>query len=715
MTELNGGEKIACESKADLESKVIEIAGEAPPDGIKWTDSFSTRWGRNSKGRKNQRFSFKGTAQGIGLLRDHASGKSITLYVKGLLPTRRVASKPPPVQDVSAEFKKLKPLRAHAYFKRKGVAIPEGARALSAADGSGRTRPLAVLPLYVPDGRMVSWQTIDPHAKKPYDKLYKKGPKLPDGHFFPFLPADHPKAAALENIQGERIYLAEGIATTATVFQAVLSQYPALAAYTKQNLIPLARVLLEKTKATIILCLDNDGPEDKQKEKQGTLKIPADLAEEPRIKAVCPAADGKDFNDCRDNQSEMQKLINLKPLYTQSAPEAGGTIQVKGTGGATKDKKETEPIKIFSTAIEGEQVAQEYFDKERFISKGCLHLWAGETAVGKTTAGFSYMLSCEAPLYISSDYNENKPLKYKGISEAIPGEHRIRHLPGISALFDDAMEKRDLPSAFQSLSDFMTENDPGIVFFDPFPEILDMTKVQNARRVLGPLTEILDKNADWAVVMAWGLTKGEAALRQRSAGSWKVAALARSVSYIISLPEGHSLRNGKASKETAVADKQDPDKCESKKPSPEISVLFNAKTSRGKRPDKMIIMTKREAQGGIVHYAECKAEKIPKGGVEAWAKPEDTEAAEREKEARNDARFVFLSEIADKTATGIKRSELLNVWMKRTGRSSRTFKNAVAWAKEKGYISADTSGEGQTGLIVYFKITSAGENYLRLE
>lgn len=288
--------KISCRNQAEIESKVIDIAGCAPPGGFIWDGlaGKETRWGKNSEGRPNQRWSFKGSEDHTRAnLYDFRERCNRHYYVKGAKPhvqwKNREPKKPEKKIDLSLDFNKLPELTTHSYFIRKKVATPKAARSLKAQ---------AVIPVSAPDGRMISWQAISPNG----EKKFKKGCPLGKGYYFRMEP--------MEPSEGERVYVCEGVATACSIAEITIKKYPVFCAFGKNNLEAVAEWLLEKyPERKVVMCLDHD--------IKHMLKP---RLQHDRLIVLRPEKPGDDFNDSQKSEAEQQKLLNLKPVYEYEAP-----------------------------------------------------------------------------------------------------------------------------------------------------------------------------------------------------------------------------------------------------------------------------------------------------------------------------------------------------------------------------------------------------------
>lgn len=193
-------------------------------------------------------------------------------------------------KDISDDFSRWPECKKHAHFQNKGVDVPPGLRMI----GNN-----AAVPVFAPDGRMISWQTIGARG----DKRFKNGNRLGRGYYFRI----GGEAAANG---GGRIYITEGLAAACSVAETGLKKAPVFCAFSKKNMDDLADRLLEKhPKKKIVLCLANDGN-----------KTRAPRRKHERLIVLCPAEKG-DFNDHRKVQAEREKLLRLAPVYERARAE----------------------------------------------------------------------------------------------------------------------------------------------------------------------------------------------------------------------------------------------------------------------------------------------------------------------------------------------------------------------------------------------------------
>ena len=192
-----------------------------------------------------------------------------------------------PKRDVFADFSRWPECAEHAFFKAKGVPVPPGIRMM----GSD-----FAVPVHAPGGEMISWQIISPRG----DKRFKNGNRLGKRYFF-----------KLDGAERDRIYIAEGLAAAASVYEATGRKHAVLYAFSKSNADDLAEgFLLEGSpKQKIVLCLDNEGEKTHRPRLQ-----------HERLIVLCPEAKG-DFNEHQRNEKERKKLLKLAPAYKYETAE----------------------------------------------------------------------------------------------------------------------------------------------------------------------------------------------------------------------------------------------------------------------------------------------------------------------------------------------------------------------------------------------------------
>ncbi len=134
-------------------------------------------------------------------------------------------------RQVWAEAKNADP--DHPYLCAKRVRV-HGIK----EDSKGRL----LVPVYV-DGALTSLQSIDEHG----EKKFAKGGKVAGGSY------------RLGGEPGELIYIAEGYATAASIYEAIDGAAPVEIAFCAGNILPVAQSLRKKhPKASIVIAADND-------------------------------------------------------------------------------------------------------------------------------------------------------------------------------------------------------------------------------------------------------------------------------------------------------------------------------------------------------------------------------------------------------------------------------------------------------------------------
>ncbi|VEN74745.1 putative DNA primase TraC [Candidatus Desulfarcum epimagneticum] len=160
----------------------------------------------------------------------------------------------------------------HPYLKKKKVE----------AYGILRDKADIIIPMRDINGDIQTLQRIKPDGFK----LFLSGGKT-KGYFF-----------VIGELSGaKKIYIAEGYATAATIYQGVNQEFPVVVAFNAGNLKPVALNIRGKhMEAEIIICADDDRhSESKGKSNVGIEKAES-AAKAIRGKVACPGIDG-DFND----------------------------------------------------------------------------------------------------------------------------------------------------------------------------------------------------------------------------------------------------------------------------------------------------------------------------------------------------------------------------------------------------------------------------------
>ena len=455
---------IFCPNAAAISAAVAELAGEAPPE-LKWSGKWDTRWGTNSKGRKNYRFSFKGASNmEVGIFHDHKDGRTQIFMVKqpkfkqlnnrfNAPPASNSPPLPPPppklkhdltargfsVTTLFANFPRLE--KTHPYFARKLGGNPDGVRRLTGPPGAEEG---AIVPIYNTAGVMCSWQIIFSDGKR----LFKKGNLLPPGHNF-----------RLGEPDGDRVYVAEGVATGGSVFLMTKAKHAVYCAFSKNNLEPTASWLLQKhPKKLVVICMDNDGDE--------TLKP---KLKDKRIRYVCPARAG-DFNDHKDSAGETRKLQELTPC-------------IKG-----------EPV---GRPGAGRFLMTEFCDRHALFPIRELSVITGEKAALKTTGMLSYLA-------------EEGPFAYFSNREQKEGDIRGKcQKMGIRSHYNWIDFFRQENEGFwDETALWLKEKKIKALYLDPPAGFSGGIDDQGTRDFLAPLYDLAE-HADCAVIVARGFSKTE--------------------------------------------------------------------------------------------------------------------------------------------------------------------------------------------------------------
>lgn len=200
-------------------------------------------------------------------------------------------TKPQDLEDLRNYFNRLPLAKEHPYLKDKKIKLPEG----SDIRISGK---FLVIPFYF-RGKLSTLQFIpsEKNAKDKWDKINKKGFKFSGTYCLIGKPTDRlyiceggSTACSIHARTGHQVAGCAGIGSIPEVYNFFYEQYP---------------------QKIIIISLDNDS---KEGEDSPTWKGFKKLNNE-RAVIICPYKYG-DFNDFQDNEFEVNKLINLKPLWT---------------------------------------------------------------------------------------------------------------------------------------------------------------------------------------------------------------------------------------------------------------------------------------------------------------------------------------------------------------------------------------------------------------
>lgn len=184
-------------------------------------------------------------------------------------------------KDARPEFESYPETQAqlHPYLKSKKIDPGFGERYF---------HDKVVIPVYNPQGDLISLQYIDPKNKK-----FKPKHPLGNGYHFP-----------IGKLKGERVCACEGVATGWSINK-MTKGCRVYCALSRQNLQALCEYLLLKyPNKTIVLCLDNDD------NKAGTFKP---TIKDERLVILKPDKPG-DFNDHQDDPKEQAKLQFLSSV-----------------------------------------------------------------------------------------------------------------------------------------------------------------------------------------------------------------------------------------------------------------------------------------------------------------------------------------------------------------------------------------------------------------
>lgn len=258
------------QQSTNLIQDLKEWTGESPKKPFKQDGSWES-WGKNNIYRAK----FIHNAQAVSVFNWKAQICKI-FYLKGVDQKKIKAPLPPETINITQEFNTLgKSHRPHPYFTKKGIK-PEGLNIRYDHNGN------IVIPIYSPEGHIISWQTITQAG----DKFFKPGCTLGKAHHFPI--------GALTNC----IYICEGFATGVSIHN--ITEEHVLCAFSKGNLDDLVSHTFKKyPENQIILCLDNDGI--------NTHKPKMQYDKNKDIMIICPSKEG-DFNDHKDDPLEQAKL-----------------------------------------------------------------------------------------------------------------------------------------------------------------------------------------------------------------------------------------------------------------------------------------------------------------------------------------------------------------------------------------------------------------------
>ena len=323
----------------DFEKSITDWAGESPPRGFDRSKKWNY-WGKNNKFRAN--FSHCGN---WAVAYNWSNNSKQTFYKEGFDFKNIKIPQPPETKNISEDFNKLSPpLSNHPYLIKKNISIQNL--------NIKRQSEKLVIPVYSTERKIISWQTIDQTGKK----LFKKDCQLGKAYHFP-----------IGAPTGDRIYICEGIATGATIYSTTKARV--YCAFSKGNLDHVATYCLKQyTDKTIVLCLDNDGPQ--------THKTKVD---NKKLTILKPEKTG-DFNDYQFNILEKIKLINLKTHEIKDDnPKAVKMI--------LSDIKNF-LIKNTNTDME---ISPQFWDDKKIIPRRDALLLTGGTECGKTAFSLKFL------------------------------------------------------------------------------------------------------------------------------------------------------------------------------------------------------------------------------------------------------------------------------------------------------------------------------------
>ena len=270
----------------DIESAVIEWAGEAPRGSFVWTGKWVTAWGKNNK------FRFWGAPdRQVGVVYNHVDQVKQCFHLVGYGGRVRRSERSKVsgsercrlAEPVFKLYSKEAPA-SHPYFVAKGI-TSDGLDVRWDGDR-------VVIPIYSTSGDIVSYQTIGSDLKNPKNKLFAKGYTLPPGHHF--------KIGEVKR----RVFVCEGFATGVSIHR--ITKECVYCAFSRGNLDDVVQYALNRhVPKEVVLCVDNDGMKThKSRHKFG-----------PRFRVLrpeCPSGMKKaDFNDVQDNIYALEMLSNL--------------------------------------------------------------------------------------------------------------------------------------------------------------------------------------------------------------------------------------------------------------------------------------------------------------------------------------------------------------------------------------------------------------------
>ena len=279
----------------NLEKTIIEYAGEAPPKGFK-PPGQTTRFGRDSEGKNNNKFSALIFADGKGAyLTDHTGKKPkqhFCLKNHTFKEKKKSASPPPPTpEDLESQFYKYPEVTKHPYLKAKRVS-GKGVGLRQDERGNLLVPMCSLKTLTISNYQKIS-------NKKENGKWFKCGVKGASNKdvFFTIGDPDSKKY----------IYIAEGLSTALTVNG--ITKCLTYLCFGKNNLDSVIDFCLKEYPLKfIVCCLDHDKEDPKVK------------ISDSRVVFLRPEERG-DFNDFQSSDAEISKLLNLKPAYDIPKPK----------------------------------------------------------------------------------------------------------------------------------------------------------------------------------------------------------------------------------------------------------------------------------------------------------------------------------------------------------------------------------------------------------
>lgn len=445
----------------NIEQDVYSWAGNSrPKNPLEWTGEFKTAWGKGNK------FRFSGQPdRSMGTVFDHSTGAKQTFILKGAK-THFKSTPKPEVKNITFEFSQIKTgLMTNAYLQKKKI-TPEGLN-IKAQSGD------LIIPIYHNLG-ICSWQRINHKG----DKKFKKGCPLPPGHHFNMGSGE----------KYSNIYVCEGFATGVSIHR--ITGRRVYCAFSKHNLDNVVQNCLKKyRKKTIILCLDNDGPDT----HKTTIK-------DKKLKVVVPTKPG-DFNDHQADPKEQSKLRMEPPPLIFSL--------------------ENEPIR-----------ATEYLDEKSLLLKRCLTVLTGPKGCLKSKGMLSYLLSMKIKIGYYS-FCETTRSQARAIARALDKEDLIEWID---------FEAKD---AFKLLPPQIKKHKLDLVWEDPCYEDDQFSTFTGTRKALGTRAKLAEYlGIAWLVSRNFSKTNySDIINRVGGFGVW--TALPRACIGVHPIEEGHHQREGK--------------------------------------------------------------------------------------------------------------------------------------------------------------------------